>query len=94
MSEQSFTLAASSGSKSPVVVQAAASSSLSPQEAQQLDQEGADDALQEFSGSSGYNSSSPDQDITRDPRAVALWSEKATEEGDGPSSREPKQGEH
>lgn len=90
MSEQSFTLASSSGCASPVVMQATASASLSPQEAP-ADQEGADDPLQEFSGSSGYNSSSPDQDITRDPRAVALWSEKATEEGDGPSNREPEQ---
>lgn len=95
VSEQSFTLAASSGSESPVVVQAMPSSSLSPSpQAAQVDQEGADDPLQEFSGSSGYNSSSPDQEITRDPRTVALWSEKATEEGDGPSRREPRQGEH
>lgn len=92
--EQPLTLATSCESQASVVLQAIPSSSLIFSQQEALGQEGVDDPLQEFSGSSGYNSSSPDQEITRDPRPVDMWSEKETEGGDGPNKREPRQGEH
>ncbi|KAK8397705.1 hypothetical protein O3P69_004470 [Scylla paramamosain] len=95
VSEQSFQLPVNNPCDSPGLLQPLPSSSLtlSQQQEAQHDQARADDPLQEFSGSSGYNSSSPDQDMTRDPRNDVLWSEKTAEGEDDPSKREPETGE-
>ncbi|MPD03329.1 hypothetical protein E2C01_098961 [Portunus trituberculatus] len=95
VSEQSFQLPITSPCDSPGLLQPLPSSSLtlSQQQEAQHDQARADDPLQEFSGSSGYNSSSPDQDMTRDPRNDVLWSEKTAEGEDDPSKRKPETGE-
>lgn len=92
--EQSLTLPVNSQHESPGLLQPSSSLTLNHHQEAHHDQARADDPLQEFSGSSGYNSSSPDQDMTRDPRNEALWSEKTTEGEEGPGKREPERGEH